>query len=403
MLVYSQTGSDTIKSSDFIHYLDCQEYQNCIRDNGDTLELRKSFKFDKEGNLVRELIGIPYEPLKLVVYSYDKSVLMDNIVYVKTDMENVFGKYHSKNFYNKTGLIDSVTLSSYAPDLEYIILDEKDTSSINIKNIKVFKDLIFGMKDSAIIDSTFYKKHNYFYSRIYEEPVIGRKMVRTEAKLINAVSDTITHLKYYYNAEGKKIKKLWFMGNITDSTVFIYDKQGRDVEQISYYKNSFKIKEFALHDSTNIFLKQSDFCKYDSACTAVQIKKVIDEYKSGKLIRYNVSFEYNKDGSITKTYRTSYATCKLTYYRNKNGQIIKTIKYTKQGQRTFEERTTIYQYDDLGRIIKCIDYNIDNDNYEIENRKSENFILFKYNDRRPIKIEESEYIDDIESFLLHFP
>ncbi|HSH67193.1 MAG TPA: hypothetical protein VLB84_15705 [Bacteroidia bacterium] len=414
---YSQTGK--ITDSDFSHYTDCQRYDNWKTDKGDTLKIRKSFLFDNQGNVIRKLEGVfEKEPKSkdLTVYQYDNQRLLNEILYQRTDMENVFQTKQLLYFYNKNGLIDSqVVINSY-PNLEYKLIDRKEDSISGMKNIREFDDPIW-IQLSEYVDTS--SSAHGIITKWYEgkEMVLtGYKKVKKKVSFHGEAIDTLTSCKYYYNANGQKIKEFFDSGywNMFGRTIIDYDKNERLFTVLCYFKNSYKFKYHAAIDSTNLWIKAffTDSLPREEAIK--QVAKQMKEQMSDTLLKYNSYVTYNKDGSVTETAVYSNEIYKLTSYRNKKGQMMKTINshtYVKNKYKNgrfiptdiktigfsdflFYETTSIYEYDSLGRIVKCIEEYLDNNNGERkENRKSENFTIYKYNNNLPLKLPESEYVD----------
>jgi hypothetical protein len=412
---YSQTGK--INNSDFAHYTDCQQLDNWKTDKGDTLKIKKSFSFDSEGNVIRKLEEVPENPPKskqLTVYQYDNKRLLNEILYKRTDMDNIFQSNQLIYFYNTNGLIDSqVVINSY-PYFNYKLIDGISDSIRKLQNIREFDEPIW----KPLSEDTSSSPHAVMTTIKdgKEVMITGYTKVKKEVSLLNIFIDTATTCKYYYNTKKQRVKEFFgFDGwNISDRTIINYDKNNRLSSVLCYTKNSYKIKDEARMDSTNLWMRAfyTDSLKREDAIKRVELR--MKEEMSDTLLKYNSYLTYNKDGSTTELAVYSNQIYKLTSYRNKNGQMVKTINSHTIVQNTYEngrfiptdikafpsydfpfyETTSVYEYDVLGRIIKCTEKYIDNNDYgKMGYRNSENFTLYKYKNDLPLKLPESEYID----------
>lgn len=408
--VFSQT--DSIKNSDFSHYTDCRKYNNMKTVKGDTLRIDKSFMFDKKGNLIRKLKEYPWnDPLELTLYSYNnKNILLKETKYKTTNMENVFDSHRQIYFNNKSGLTDSIVMINSYPYFDYEITD----STLQTKNILEFDEPIWKPVSEDTSSSTHASITQIQDGK--EVMIIGYKKVKKKVSLREISIDTATTCKFYYNDKNQIIKE--FFGNngwnISERTIIDYDSKGRISSVLCYTKNSYKIKDEAQMDSTNLWMRAyyTDGLKKEDALK--RVTRLMKEQMSDTLLKYNSYFKYNKDGSVTETSTYSNEIYKFTSYRNKKSQIVKTVSSHAYVQNKYEhgrfiptditllpisefsfyEETALYYYDSLDRIIKITEKYIDNDNGESEKyRTSENFIIFKYESNLPLKLPEAEYVD----------
>jgi hypothetical protein len=168
-------------------------------------------------------------------------------------------------------------------------------------------------------------------------------------------------------------------------------------------------------DSINLWMRAfyTDSLKREDAIK--QVEKRMKEEMSDTLLKYSSYVVYNQDGSITEIAVYSNQIYKLTCYRNKNGQMVKTINSHTYIQNKYEngrfiptdfrklletdfefyEATSFYEYDSLSRIIKCTEKTFRNNDNGIKkgHRNSENFTIYKYNSSHPLKLPESEYVE----------
>jgi hypothetical protein len=250
-----------------------------------------------------------------------------------------------------------------------------------------------------------------------EVMITGYKKVKKEVSLEKISFDTLTTCKYYYNAKGQRIKEFFNSGywNILGRAIIDYDKKGRLTTVLYYSKNTFKFKFQANSDSINLWVQASLHDKLIHDDAIKQVVKRMKEEMSDTLLRYNSYVIYNKDGSVTETAVYPNKINKLTCYRNKNGQMVKTISSYTDVQNKYEngrfvptdvrtlletdfsfyETTSFYEYDSLGRIVKCTQKNFRNNDNGIKKgyRNTENFTIYKYNSSLSLKLPESEYVD----------
>lgn len=402
---YSQ--ADKIKNSDFTHYLDCQKYNNWKSDKGDTLRIEKSYMFDAEGTLIRKLKEYPWkEPLKLTAYSYNKNKsLIEETEYKTTYLENIFDSFQRKFFYNNKGFVDSIVATSSYPIFDYLPIDEKSNTSL--KNVFEFDEPTLGPIDTTLTN----------IMTMGDQMITGYKKVKKEVVLVKQSTYTAAVFTFQYDNKGQRIEK--FMdcdeSEYSGKTIFKYDEQGRLSEIFYYYQNSYKLKYGAKQDS--IYKWKNLFYRYrDSTYATNQTKNKIEHETADTIIHYNALFEYNKDRTVTETVIFPDKIYKLVCQKNKKGQIVKSTytntrvkneyvngKYVPTDTKTvpdslfnFFEKTSIYQYDKLGRIIKRTSKYIEK--IETEMIQSENFCIYKYKDNRNVKLPETEFIDYIDEY-----
>lgn len=413
---YSQT--DKIKNSDFTHYTDCQRLDNWKTDKGDTLKIRKSFLFDTKGNVIRKLEEVLENPPKskqLTVYQYDNKRLLNEILYKRTDMDNIFQSNQLVYFYNTNGLIDSqVVINSY-PYFDYKLIEGIPDSTRKMQNIIEFDEPIW----KPLSEDTSSTPHAVWTTIKdgKEVMITGYTKVKKEVRLLNISIDTATSCKYYYNTKKQRTNEFFgFDGwNLSERTIINYDKNQRLSSILCYTKNSYKIKDEAQRDSINLWMRAfyTDSLKREDAIK--RVAKRMKEEMSDTLLKFNSYVTYYKDGSVMETAVYSNRIYKLTSYRNKNGQMIKTInshtyvpnkyengKFIPTDVRTlletdfeFYETTSFYEYDSLGRIVKCTKKDFRNNDNGIKKgyRNTKNFTIYKYNSSLPLKLPESEYVD----------
>jgi hypothetical protein len=421
---YSQKTEATITDADFKKYPDCQQYQNWIRNGVDSLVLYFSYDFDKQGTLVRKFNDHPYDTKELTLYSFDdQQRLLEEKIYRRTLVKNRFQISTWNYFYNAKGQQDSAMREESYPVFDYISLDKKNDTdtqdSVITGNTLISGD---GNSDTVEFDEPILAPID---SSVYERAVltIGDKMIKGYRKVKKrAVLRSIQSYKaltfiYSYNSKGQKIKK--FMdaeeSDYAGSTTFIYDNKGRVSEIFYRYENVYKARHGAKADS--IYRWRDLFYRYrDSTLVTTKTREKIAGEKADTLIHYNAYFSYNEDGSVTETAVFPNVTYKQTSYRNKKGQIIKTVNsrirvQNKYGKGKFistdikkipasdyslYEKTAVYSYDSHGRIIRRTTNYLEND--KGKSNTYELYIIFNYKDDRPLKLPEKEYVDLIDEF-----
>ncbi|MBL0330746.1 MAG: hypothetical protein IPP64_15380 [Bacteroidetes bacterium] len=378
--ISSQVSENKIDISDFHHFSDCQKiiHRKSKFGTGDTSFVDISYQFDKEGNLARKYKGFPFyggESQKLTVYSYgEKNALIQKITYDTTYLKNAFRSFDSRYYYNGKKHPDSlVNIISY-PYLNYLPVTEKSI----VENLKEFDEPILVPWDSS--DTS--QQLGMVEADGEIKSVTGYAKVKKEVVLQGWAVYTAALFKYSYNSKNKLIKEelpKLIENEFSGSSVFIYDKKNRISEELFNYN-----QEGRLHKLDP---------KEDS------IDKWIQNH-------YTTYFEYGADNVVTETAASTYRIFKFICYRNKKGQIIKTIcsamaienKYIDGkfiptdtlsiSSKDFQENICLYEYDSLGRIIKCVDH------YSTSgNRKHVSTTTYKYKDNRPLILPENEYVD----------
>ena len=384
--ISSQVSENKIDISDFHHFSDCQKiiHRKSKDVFGDTSFVDISYLFDKNGNLAKKYEGFPLSgggSQKLTVYYYDeKNRLIEKTTYDTTYFKNAFNSFESKYYYNGKERPDSLVNTISFPYLNYIPVNEKSV----IENLKVFDEPILVPYDSSLSNN--YGLLTYVDHDKNLKSITGYTKTKKEVILQGYGVYTGAIFNYSYNSQNKLIKEelpKLVENEFSGSSVFVYDKKGRISEEIF---------------------------NYNQCCRVVKILDTkLDSIHKWVTNHHTTYFEYGKDNTITETVVSAYRVYKFICHRNKKGQIVKTIcsavslenKYidgkfvpadtnsaSPPSNFDFQEDVCIYEYDSLGRIIKCVDRYSSN---SIHNHES--ITTYSYNDNRPFKLPENEYVD----------